>query len=173
MNAVNTMIFTEAGTGFHPMALAAVRPGIAVPSRTLDQAIQRAADQMAGTLKPFPGDIRQPFTRALTVLTFLTRCYAEQIYDSVTVATRAEADPVFPWHWMETLPEAPAIRRFRTENSDAIHHCLTAALQFQTEEKISAGRLAKVSLPQLAKEAYRRIIMAAYLDSMEFEPDEL
>ncbi len=173
MNAVNTLIFTEAGTGFHPMAMPAAMPGFAVPSRTLDQAIQRAADQMAEPLKPFPGDTTRPFTRAHTVLTLLARCYAEQIYDSVSVATRAAADPNFPWHWMEALPEAKDLRRFRVENHDAIHHCLTAALQFQTEEKISAGRLARVNLPQLAKEAYRRIIMAAYLDSMEFEPDEL
>jgi hypothetical protein len=42
-----------------------------------------------------------------------------------------------------------------------------AALRFLLEQKISAGALTKVDGPQLAEEAGRRIIMAAFADSLE------
>ena len=172
MNTAHNMILSEAGTSFRPMAIPPCMPGFAVGPRTLDQAIQTAADQMEEELKPFPGDASQPFAQARAALALLVRCYAQQIYNSTSVASRAAKDPDFPWYWLESLPEARAIRRFRSENRDAIHYCLIAALVFQAEEKISAGKLAKASLPQLAEEAARRIIMAAYADSMELGAEQ-
>jgi hypothetical protein len=167
MNAANTMILSEAGTGFYPEMPPVSLPDFTLRPGTLDQAIQKAADGLKDTLRPMPGNPPQPFAQARAALALLARCYAKQIYSSTSVARRAANDPDFHWFCLESVPEAKAIRRFRAENRDAIHHCLTVALQFQVEEKVSAGRLTRVNVRQLAEEACRRIIMAAYADCME------
>ena len=65
------------------------------------------------------------------------------------------------------LPDACVLRRFRAENREAIQRCLTAALHFLVEQKISSGLVTKVNLPQVAEEARRRIITAMFVDSTE------
>ena len=88
---------------------------------------------------------------------------------SETAAALASRDADFPWPWCETLPDADALRRFRIENRGALHCCLMAALRFLMEEKISAGTLTRINRLQLAEEASRRIVMAAFVDSMELD----
>jgi hypothetical protein len=137
---------------------------------TIEQAIQAAVDTMAdAALKPFSVDAAQPFAQARAVLALLARCYAQQIYSSAAAADLAAHDPEFPWPWWEALPDARALRRFRVENDAAIRRCLVAALRFQVEQKISAGLLTRINGPQLAEEASRRIVMAAFADSMELD----
>jgi hypothetical protein len=76
---------------------------------------------------------------------------------------------IFPGSGGRNLPDARALRRFRAENRAAIHRCLVAALRFLVEQKISAGVLTKVNGPQLAEEAGRRIVMAAFADGLELD----
>jgi hypothetical protein len=171
MNAANPMILSEAGTGFNPIATLISMPLFAFHPCALGQVINQAADEVKATLKPFPGSGGQLFAQSYAALVLLVRCYAQHIYSSIQVARRAGSHPDFPWLWVESLPSARALRRFREENRDAVHHCLTAALQFKAEEKVSAGLLTKFSLPQLAKEAGRRIIMAVYEDSTELRAE--
>jgi hypothetical protein len=173
MNAMDTVILTEAGTNFRPTILPA-RPGsmtgFTFVPRTLEQAVQAAVEEIEDkALHPLSTDSDQPFVQARAVLALLACCYARQIYDSANVAAKAANDPDFPWLWWETLPDASAIRRFRSANRAALHRCLTVALQFQVEEKISVGLVTKINLSQLSEEASRRIIMAAFADSREAE----
>lgn len=128
--------------------------------RTLEQAIQAAVDGIEDqALKPLSADSSQPFAQARAVLALLAGCYARQIYSSAAAADLAAHAPDFPWLWWEALPDARDLRRFRAENH--------AALRFQVEQKIFAGVLTRVNTPQLAEEAGRRIVMAAFADSME------
>lgn len=138
---------------------------------TIGQAIQAAVDriQQEGALKPFsPADVA-PFAQTRAALTLLTDCYARQIYSSAAAAHQVARDPDFPWPWWEELPDANALRRFRAEHSREVQRCLMAALRFLTEQKILSGALTKIDGPQLAKEAGRRIVMAAFEDSMELD----
>lgn len=137
--------------------------------RTMGQAIQAAIDRIEadGLLKPLsPGDVA-PFAQTRAVLALLADCYARQVYSSSDAANLAARDPDFPWLWWEELPDAHVFSRFRVENHEAIHRCLVAALHFLVEQKFLAGALTKVNDPQLAKEASRRIVMAAFADSTE------
>ena len=169
-NAMNTMILNNAGTGLRPVAepLSVALGGLARHPRTLDQAIQDAVDAMSdAALTPPDADATWPAAKARAVLALLVRSYAEQIYDSATVASLVASEPDFPWPWWEALPDAFALSHFRAVNRAALQHCLTAALRFQVAEKISAGEVTRINLPRLAEEARRRITMAAFADSLE------
>jgi hypothetical protein len=138
--------------------------------RSVEQAIQGAVDAMEEhAFKPLAGDKAQSFARARAMAALLTRCYANQVYGSAAAAALAARDPDFPWPWWESLPDAGALRHFREENKSAIHRGLVAALRCQVEQKICAGMLTRINGPQLAEEASRRIVMAAFADSTELE----
>lgn len=118
-------------------------------------------------LKPLSADASEPQAQARALLALLARCYARQIYSSTAAADLAAREPDFPWPWWEALPDAEVLRRFRAENRGALQRCLAAALRFLVEEKIFAGRLTRIDDRQLAEEAGRRIVVAAFEDSME------
>jgi len=165
---MNTMTIMESETRFQPVG--AATPAAADKAARLAQAIQAAAETIAdGMLKPLSLAAISPFAQARALLALLADCYAQQIYSSETVAALASRDADFPWPWCETLPDADALRRFRIENRGALHCCLMAALRFLMEEKISAGTLTRINRLQLAEEASRRIVMAAFVDSMELD----
>ena len=170
---MNTMTMMDAETRFR--ATRTVPPFVLQNNfigrpRTIGQAVQAAVDVIEDeALKPLSTSATRPFTQSRAVLALLARCYAQQIYNSTQAASVAAHDPDFPWLWWEALPDALALRRFRVENREAVHRCLEAALHFLVEQKISAGVLTKVDGPQIAKEAGRRIIMAAFADSMELD----
>jgi hypothetical protein len=170
---MNTMTIMESETHFQPVGtanLAGRQAVTAVQPTLLARAIQAAADTIAdGALKPLSLDAASPFAQARAVLALLAHCYAQQIYSSEAVAALASHDADFPWPWCEALPDAGALRRFRIENRGALHRCLTAALRCLMEEKISAGALTRINGLQLAEEAGRRIVMAAFVDSMELD----
>ena len=170
---MNTSTMNLVGTGARAARAAptpAFRSDFALRPRTVEQAIQLAVDAIAdAALTPLSADAAQPFAQARAVLALLAGCYAQQIYSAATAASRAAGDPDFPWLWWEALPDASALRRFRVENHAAINRCLVAALRFQVEQKISAGKLTRINGPQLAEEASRRIVMAAFADSMELD----
>ena len=157
MNAVNTPRFTEAGF----MAMPAAMPGFAVPSRTpLDQTSKGGLELVR--CGPFPGDT--------TLLTFCARQAGPVLRGMwsgglVSVATPGCSDPNLRvgWSACSPLPVDHAV----------IHHCLHG----RSNRPNGRGKILRAGRPgspqRQAKEAYRRITMAAYLDSMEFEPDEL
>jgi len=136
--------------------------------RKLRQAIQAAVDTIEDdSLKRLWPNDAQPFAQTRAVLVLLTLCYARQIYSSTDAAMLVARDLHYFCLWEAELPGACVLRRFRTENREPIHHCLTAALHFLVEQKVSSGVVTKVNGSQLAEEANRRIITAAFVDSME------
>jgi hypothetical protein len=138
--------------------------------RTIRQAIEAAVDAIEDeSLEPLSPDEAPPFTKARAVLGSLTLCYARQIYRSVDAACVVARDLSFLCSCGEELPDACALRRFRAENREALHLCLTAAMHFLLEQKISSGTVTRVNFPQVTEEANRRIIMAMFLDSTEFD----
>ncbi len=172
MNAMNRMILTNAILEVRPGPPPGRLGGFSLPPRTLSHAVHAAVEEVGDeALHPLAGDGPQPTAQARTVLALMVRCYARKIYGSIGVAGEAASDPDFPWFWWHGRPDASALRRFRTENREAIQYCLAAALQFQVEEKISAGEVTRVSRPQIAEEANRRIIMAAFTDSKELDAE--
>jgi len=138
--------------------------------RTLRQAIQAAVDAIGDeALKRLLPDNALTFAQCRAVLAALTLCYARQIYSSTVAATLVARDLYFPCLCGGGFPDAYVLRRFRAENREAIHRCLTAALYFLVEQKFSSGVVTKVNVPQVAEEANRRIIMAMFVDSMELD----
>src|SRR5262249_33684809 len=99
---------------------------------------------------------------ARTLLALLAFCYARQIYGSIEVVTRLRYDEGLRGLCDELIPDADTIRRFRTENRQALDFCLQAALRFQAEEKVAQGLLAKINEQRIGEEAQRRITMAMF-----------
>src|SRR5262249_1971322 len=99
----------------------------------------------------------------------LAFCYARQIYGSIEVVTRLRYDEGLRGLCDELIPDADTIRRFRTENRQALDFCLQAALRFQAEEKVAQGLLAKINEQRIGEEPQRRITMAMFTDSMDLE----
>ncbi len=171
---MNAMTMTNTGTpyraaGTTPMGI--FENIVTIIPHTIGQAIQAAVDniQQEGGLKPFsPADIA-PFAQTRAALSLLADCYSRQIYSSAAAAHQAACDTDFPWPWWEELPDANTLRRFRSDHSGELQRCLMAALRFLTEQKILSGALTKFDGPQLAKEAGRRIVIAAFEDSMELD----
>ena len=138
--------------------------------RTIGEAIQMAVDAIdPATLKPLSPDAASPASQSRAVLALLVNCYVHQTYSSKNAATLAARDPEFPWLWWEDFPDARALKRFREENAVAIHDCLAIVLGMLAEQKKIAGILTKINGPQLAREASRRITMAAFADSVELD----
>jgi len=136
--------------------------------RTLRRAIEATVDEIGDeSITGSSPDEAPPFAEARAVLGALTLCYARQIYHSADAALVVARELSFLCLCGGELPDADALRRFRAENREALHRCLTAALHFLVEQKISLGVVTKVSVPQVAEEANRRIIMAMFADSME------
>jgi hypothetical protein len=170
---MNTMTLLEPKTSLRAAMcapLAAAQNSVTPGPHTLRQAIQAAVDAIEDSqMQPFSPAADAPYARSRAVLRLLVEGYARQNYSSSEAAGVAARDPEFSWPWWEQLPDAHALRRFRRENHRAIHRCLMAALRFLAQQKISAGLLTKVDGQQLAEEARRRIITAAFTDSLELD----
>lgn len=134
---------------------------VAVAARKVDEKILTlvAETKLAGSLE------------ARMLLALLAFCYARQIYGSTEVAARLRYDESLRNMCDQIVPDADTIRRFRTENRQALDFCLQAALRFQAEEKVAQGLLAKVNEQRVTEEARRRITMAMFTDSMDFEQE--
>jgi len=144
--------------------------GIPDGPHTISQVIAAAVDAIEDeSLEPLSPEDMPPFARARAVLGSLTLCYARQIYRSEDAACVVARDLSFLPFWGEEMPDARVLKRFRAENREAMHRCLTAALHFLVEQKISSGAVTRVNFPQVAEEANRRIIMAMFMDSMELD----
>jgi hypothetical protein len=137
---------------------------VSLPPRTLEQTIHAAVSEEFHS-----SESCEVGSRAERLLALITHCYARQVYNSHQVATLAARDPRFTSFSPNALPNVQTIRRFRSEHRDALHRCLTAALHFLAEQKIALGLLTRFNAAQLAEEANRRIIMAAFEDSLELD----
>jgi hypothetical protein len=145
---------------------------VSVGPRTIRQAIELAVEAIDDdSLKGLSPEESPPFAEARAMLASLTLCYARQIYRSTDAACVVARDLSFPCLHGGELPDACVLRRFRAENREAIQRCLTAALRFLVEQKISSGVVTKVSVPQVAEEARRRVIIAMFEDSTEQDED--
>jgi hypothetical protein len=123
----------------------------------------------ASRLKPrWPG-ISIPAFEPRVMLAVLTYCYARQILSSSDVWSHLMQDAHFRRICQNKLPGPESIRRFRDENREALHECLTAALPFLGRLRVSAGSITRVSETQIRTEARRRMVMAACLDSLEMD----
>jgi hypothetical protein len=151
-------------------AVPALLAGFAGRPRSLSEAVKAAVEAAGDDSLTPPGDGGEdPKARARALLALLVECYVRQIYNSKNVAARAARDPDFPWLWWEEFPDADTLRRFRSDNHAAIHGCLAEVLRFVAEQKLFSGELTRISPPQLAEEASRRITMAAFADTTETE----
>jgi hypothetical protein len=108
---------------------------------------------------------------ARTLLALLAFCYARQIYASTEVVARVRYDESLRGLCDQLIPDAETIRRFRSQNRQALDFCLQAALRFQAQQKVAQGLLAKVCEERLAEEARRRITIAMFTDSMDVDKD--
>ncbi|MGO8700061.1 MAG: hypothetical protein ACLQVY_20425 [Limisphaerales bacterium] len=145
---------------------------VAAGPRTIRQAIEAAVQAIDDdSLQGLSPEESPPFAQARAMLASLTLCYARQIYRSTDAACVVARDLSFPCLYGGELPDACVLRRFRAENREAIQRCLTAALHFLVEQKVSSGVVTKVSAPQVAEEARRRVIIAMFEDSTEQDED--
>ena len=100
-----------------------------------------------------------------TLLALLSYCYARDIYGSAEVEDVLRRDANFRQICHNEFPGARVIRRFRRENREALHRCLTAALRALAEAAPQADNEAAGSA--VAEDASRRIMKAMFIDSME------
>jgi transposase len=101
-----------------------------------------------------------------TLLALLSYCYARDIYGSAQVEDVLRRDVNFRQICNNEFPGARVIRRFRRENREALHRCLTAALRAQAEGAVQTASN-KVAEAALVEDASRRIMKAMFIDSME------
>ena len=143
-------------------------PFPATDPRTAAAAVQAAVARVdEGKLEPVARLDTGQAVRPKLLLALLTFCYARQTYGSTEVVEWLRNEVVFHRFRSDELPDAQTLRRFRRENREALHQCLTATLRFLGEQKMAAGLVTKVNEAQLAEEASRRIIMATFVDSLE------
>jgi transposase len=103
-----------------------------------------------------------------TLLALLSYCYARDIYGSADVEDVLRRDANFRRICHNEFPGARVIRRFRRENREALHRCLTKALRALAKGE-PPGEDHEAAGTALAEEASRRIMKAMFIDSMESE----
>ena len=141
--------------------------------RSLAQAVQaaaRAVDQT--TLMPVTRHDGGLAFQPRMLLTLLSSCYAHKTYSSAQIEALLRGDKNLRQFCGNAVPDARMIRRFRSENREALHCCLQSALRYLAEQKVAEGLVTRVNGAQLAEEASRRIIMAMFTDSMELDRDQ-
>src|SRR5215831_16235447 len=122
-------------------------PNLAVPcagSRTLTRVVQAAAQVLGANLKPAGLSFGKTCPPE-TLLAVLSYCYALQIYRSAEIAQMFRRGLGFRQLPGDPSPGVLTICRFRRENRDALHHCLTTALRFLAEQKVATGVVSKVN----------------------------
>ena len=130
-------------------------------ARTIDAAVRKVDVRFIHTLQG------QSDSDAKRLLALLTWSYTRQLYSS-----REIFDQLHAWAaidcWEGSPPSTGAIRRFRDENRAVLQTCLDSALHFQAEQKVSEGVVTRFNEERVSEEATRRIIMARFVDSLEY-----
>jgi transposase len=138
--------------------------------RSLAQVVERAVRVAEARIRaPVPHFDAYRSFHARALLALLTFCYARQIYGSTQIAGQLRGDANLRRWCGEEIPDARALRRFRSENRVALDFCLTQALRFIAEQKVTEGIVTRVNEAHLAEEAGRRITMAMFTDSLELD----
>jgi len=139
-------------------------------SGTIQGAVQAALDAAEnGPFDRLASEGAWAPARTRVILALLALCYAGQVYGSRAAARQIARDPDFLRLAGEASPDICTLRRMRAEHRETLHRCLVAALRFVAEQKIALGVVTKVNGPQLDREASRRIVMAAFTDSLELD----
>lgn len=95
-----------------------------------------------------------------TLLALHLYCYAHDIYGSEEIEDAICRDATFRQICREEFPDARTIRRFRRDNSVAIHSALVEFLRLTAPNDGNENE-------QLVEEASRRIGKAMFMDSIE------
>ncbi len=105
-----------------------------------------------------------------TLLALMSYCYARDIFGSAEIEDVLRRDANFRQICNNEFPGALVIRRFRRENREALHRCLTSALcsLAKDEPKTVSGEGFETAM---AEDATRRIMKAMFIDSMETDCD--
>ena len=104
--------------------------------------------------------------RPRNLVAVLSFCYARQVYGSADIENAMRRNANFRAACQNQIPAASSLRRFRTDNREAIRTCLVAALRFLANQKVTEGVVTKVNQAHLEAEAARRMSNAAFLDAM-------
>lgn len=105
------------------------------------------------------------------LLAVLTFGYATEVYRAAEIHAQVLQDPACRQICGGEVPPACDIRTFRQLNRAVLEKCLTDALRFIEEQEADANMTAPPEETWVAEEAKRRILFAAFLDSMELDDD--
>ena len=153
---LDSRIPVKSGTSGRQPLTQAVRSAV---SEIEEGALQRVA-------RPDAGLAFEP----RTLLALLSYCYARDIFGSTDIEDVLRRDVNFRQICNNEFPEARVIRRFRRDNREALHRCLTTALRLLAESQPQPA--SGESLPAaIAEDATRRIMKAMFVDSMETDWD--
>lgn len=106
-----------------------------------------------------------------TLLALLSYCYARDIFGSADVEDVLRRDTHFRHLCNNEFPGARLLRRFRRDNREALHRCLTSALRARAGLPTESARADEANDPEFAEDATRRIMKAMFIDSMALEQD--
>jgi len=139
--------------------------------RSLTQAVRAAAGAIEeAALRPVARREAGLAFEPRTLLALLSYCYVRDIFGSSEIEGVLRRDVRFRQICNHEFPDAQVIRRFRRQNREALHRCLTAALR-----SLAGGEYPTVSTAAietaLAEDATRRIMKAMFIDSLEMDGD--
>jgi len=139
--------------------------------RSLTQAVRFAVREVEETaLRPVARRDAGLAFEPRTLLALLSYCYARDIFGSAEVEDVLRRDGNFRQICNNEFPGARVIRRFRRENREALHRCLTTALRLLAEGEPQTASRESTDVG-IAEDATRRIMKAMFIDSMETEWD--
>jgi hypothetical protein len=122
-------------------------------------------------LRPLAARVGGAAFQPKVLLAVLTYCYATEVWSASELGRRLLADPGCRAVLRGEFPTPREVRAFRQLNRQILERCVVAALRFlEQKEAQPDGALPPVDR-WLENEARRRILMAAYLDSMELDDD--
>ena len=153
---LDSRIPVKSGTSGRQPLTQAVRSAV---SEIEEAALQRVA-------RPDAGVAFEP----RTLLALLSYCYARDIFGSAEIEDVLRRDVNFRQICNNEFPGARLIRRFRRDNREALHRCLTRALRSLAEggpQTVSSESVCAA----IAEDATRRIMKAMFIDSMQTDWD--
>ena len=113
----------------------------------------------------------EAFFEPRLLLAAVTYCYARRIFGSAMRHLWAK-DANLRQLCRNAIPSLELLGRFCRENRQAIELCLGITLGSVAGDRMAHGYVTHVNYPQIAEEARRRLVMAAFVDSLEAEPDK-
>lgn len=135
---------------------------------SLVEAVQAAVQQIEEPrLRPIVATSASFAFQPRLLLAVLTYCYARQLYSGSEILKYLLQDEAFCRVCQSEFPNVHEIEAFRRQNRRIIECCLKAVLRFLAQQKVAAGFVTRLNETFIAEEAKRRMIMAAYMASLE------